>query len=1378
MDSYLRISMLENVLKQIVCKIVCGSVNGTGFLVSENRLLTARHCITDYIHDKKEIEVFLEGKKLDTNISLLHEDADIDIAVLEVDSEFDITHIQLSAIQPRQKMKWSSLGFPKDKTSSHFVYGQVANILSTTLARADIDLTIDPEYALSDYSGLSGAPVTVDNRIVGILRLQSENSLNALSIYSCKDILTKFDIDFESDSEPEDIDNGIVVRNDFQNSFENKLLSLNTSNMLIIGVHGIGKTTFCREFTPLNSSLLFGGTYSLTSDKNGKSSLIKAQPEELYDWLSVKISNLLGLGVPEKPENLSLPKIQYNVSDLFRRLSEHYKDKNKKIVFFVDAINELMPKDQQSLSTLLAILPVSLPDNIKIVFSSTSYEVVSTYISEHLSKDAIIALPVLTEQEVVNYCSKHINEDLLDSDLIDKVISIAEGHPLYLTYITNYVNKSKDISLENFPVFSGTIENYYENIWNRIVNDPESLFLLGVICRLREEIQSDYLKLILDDNQRKQYISTINKISHLLIIEDDFFTIYHDSFAEFLKSKTEDIADLVNSQLAEFCLKNPDIKYSKINLIYHLLQSQEHKKTAINSCNQQWVDECVTVGVQPDQLLYDIKQALSFALNIEENRADSVNTIRLLLLLDRIEFRYNTTFVSDVGLTANALISLRKPDEVLNQIIRYDLLLTDPYQTFDIIKSLNDYGYKELALKTVQILSNDIMHRFEETIKTPSDLDEYVLIYKSFLWVQVLFSYILNESRIDNFHHIIQMFRGQLNSIQMKDSDQLMATSRVAGAIISSNVKLNSLANPDFDFGTVINSTEVLLPLFSAIADLYTSTDTNILKTSLEYIFKNINILLNIENSIKDYFNDYTVNMFFELNAPNDLIDKLITIYSYGNIHNDISLKLTLDNNVDVDIDNIHKYYITKSILHYTNSSLDEPQIHHFNDANYLAFFDSIIESLAYCNGRLKFLTENINQTELQVITRKLSTLVDSLLFMLKDRTDWDSCYSIPENLAPTLWKYISIIYKRYLPHDTLILLKTLNSKFDTQFGLYNEGFRRSLDNVINNLIVGVETNSEIEDKIFELLNKWKNYVLEGVENRHELIPELFQLIIYFNQINATDIAEQVYQEILARSVGPSWYKEDRFSLLTDTFKLIGNSNITSSSQIIEIANCLERASGEMTFQRYVRHAKDAFVGVLCSKGLYQTAFNYYKRQVAGSTPQLKEDVQKGSVDYVTPIKGMNYPGGQLVEQDCILQIISRADNVHWRLRWALLEIFQCGDERYFDKFTIEFANLFNSNTNEIDQKAMQSRLKLIVDTELSQSDKNKFLTTLLDNVSTEKQVLLCNFFGFIPSESKDELQTSINKNQQNTDTEKTVIDPASSFIKGEIGKLSVFEEI
>jgi len=1373
MDSYLRIIMLENILQQIVCKIICGTDNGTGFLISKNKLLTARHCISDYINEKKEIEIFLNNEKIDTNVHLLYNDADTDVAILEVASNFDVEHIRLSAIKPRQKMQWTSWGFPDAKTSGQFTYGQVANLLSTTVARSDIDLTINPEYSLSNYSGLSGSPVIVGNKIVGILRLQTNNSLNALSICSFTDVLTSFDIDFETDSEYEEVNNGIVVRNDFQNEFETKLLSSNISYMLLIGVHGIGKTTFCREFTPLSTSILFGGTYSLTSEKNGKSTLVKAQPHELYDWLNVKISNLLGLAVPAESNNLNLSKIQSNTFELLQRLSKHCVDENRKVVFFIDAINELALKDSQSLNTLLAVLPISLPNNIQIVFTSNSYETVSNHVSDYIIKNSILILPILTQQQVADYCSYHIDDGLLNNDLIDRVISVAEGHPLYLTYITSYINTSKDTSLANFPVFSGTIENYYENLWDKIISEPESLFLLGIICRLREEIQSDYLKLTLDDSQRKQYISTINQVSHLLIEENEFIAIYHNSFAEFLKSKTEDIADSVNKQLAEFCLNHPDIKYAKLNLIYHLLRSQQYKEVAINSCNQQWVDECVTLGVQPDQLLTDIKQALSSALNTNEDRADSVSTIRLLLLLDRIEFRYNSTFMSNISLTANALISLGKPNEVLNQIIRYDLLLTDPYQTFDIIKSLNDFGYHKQAIKALKTLEDDIFDRFYKMQNTSVELQEYILIYKCLLMVQVISSYILKENRLDASQHIVQSFRSLLDSVQMEESDRLIAVSRVTGAMISSNLILNP-TYPKINFDSIKNSTDLLLSLFNALADLYTLSDNNILTVSLEDTFKNISNLLTIKNSIKEHFNNYTLNIFYELNAPNDLINQLVVIYNYSDTHENIHLKLTLDNNVDIDNENIHKYYITKSILYYIKASLDEPQIYHFKDSGYDAFFKSIIENLAYCNGRLKFAKDEL---EIQSIASSLSALVDTLLFALEDRTDWDNSYSIPEHLAPNLWRYISIIYKRYLPNHIVTLLEKLNSQFDSQFGLYNEGFRRSLNNIIINLIINVEQDSEVEDELFGLLDKWKNYVLEGVENRHELIPELFQLIVYFTQINATGIAEQIYQEILAHSMGPSWYKDNRLTLLTDTFNLIDNSDTTHSSQIIEIANCLERASGEMTFQRYVRQAKDNFVGVLCSKRLYQTAFNYYRRQIAGNISQLKEDVQRGSIDYITPIKGMNYPGGQLIEQDSILQIVSNATDVHWRLKWALLEIFQCGDERYFDRFTIEFANLFNSDVNEIEIKAMLSRLKLIVDTELPLSNRDKFLEKIIGNVSEERQAVLCSFFSFTPSvtEPKDELQVVIN-NEQDADIESispnnNIFDPLDSLIPGEIGK-------
>ena len=37
--------MIENFVKASTCKVDCGNELGTGFLVSESMVLTARHCV-------------------------------------------------------------------------------------------------------------------------------------------------------------------------------------------------------------------------------------------------------------------------------------------------------------------------------------------------------------------------------------------------------------------------------------------------------------------------------------------------------------------------------------------------------------------------------------------------------------------------------------------------------------------------------------------------------------------------------------------------------------------------------------------------------------------------------------------------------------------------------------------------------------------------------------------------------------------------------------------------------------------------------------------------------------------------------------------------------------------------------------------------------------------------------------------------------------------------------------------------------------------------------------------------------------------------------------------------------------------------------------
>ncbi|WP_217619616.1 hypothetical protein, partial [Achromobacter sp. GbtcB20] len=74
--------------------------------------------------------------------------------------------------------------------------------------------------------------------------------------------------------------------------------------------------------------------------------------------------------------------------------------------------------------------------------------------------------------------------------------------------------------------------------------------------------------------------------------------------------------------------------------------------------------------------------------------------------------------------------------------------------------------------------------------------------------------------------------------------------------------------------------------------------------------------------------------------------------------------------------------------------------------------------------------------------------------------------------------------------------------------------------------------------------------------------------------------AEQTYRRDLSMSMGPSWYKEDQLGLLITALRHLP---VTGGAMLSlpKVAGLLERASGELTFQRFARHAKSELIAEL-----------------------------------------------------------------------------------------------------------------------------------------------------------------------------------------------------
>jgi hypothetical protein len=339
--------------------------------------------------------------------------------------------------------------------------------------------------------------------------------------------------------------------------------------------------------------------------------------------------------------------------------------------------------------------------------------------------------------------------------------------------------------------------------------------------------------------------------------------------------------------------------------------------------------------------------------------------------------------------------------------------------------------------------------------------------------------------------------------------------------------------------------------------------------------------------------------------------------------------------------------------------------------------------------------------------------------FSLAQRKDWQYSYAIPESVFPIVWKRIAIIYRDCYSSDVHRFLANVEARAPSQLGLYSEGFRQSLSELIRSLVSN-DIDENQTGALFTLLQVWKDYVVGGVENRHELIPELLKLIPLFVKIGAQEEASRLYDIVLSVSMGPSWYKESQFSIMNTALEQISLEENPASKFPI-VAGYLERASGEMTFQRYIRHEKSSLIGELFRRGMYAQGIQYFKRQSCGSTVELLRDAQTGTTDRISPTVGMRFPGGALDEQHAVLGMVRNATDIDWKLRWALLEIFLCGDSRHITDYAVEYAKLINEVHDTDVVRKMLQRLGLLVASEISFKERPNFMVAFINSLDSAR---------------------------------------------------------
>lgn len=1309
--------MIDNIIRTATCRVSCGNESGTGQLITGCNVLTARHCVIPAIVSETPIELTFSRPEGDITLAatIIAQSEEMDACILSVSQPLECQPIPLNLAMPREGDNWRSFGYPSGKTTvGHRVFGTISHLLDAPKLKMDIDLTVDPSVTLQDNRGLSGAAVVCANASRGMILFKMNGTLGAISLQQLAKFLTENGIQMPQlgagESDPADRRGNLAARSVFQESFEQMITSNPREYVFLEGAHGIGKTTFCSEFEPENRALFILGTYSVVSQGRGPGANYRAQPEVFFEWLSTAVSTLL-TGRNSRKEERTYPALVLETSALLEAFSQYCVSIDRHGILFLDGLNEVQSMDPSVLVKLIGLLPQSLPQRVTIVLTAPNYHAVAGSLSGRVNSDNIISLPPLSDEASAAYCWQELTKDKATPALVGSICEKAQGHPLYLRYLIEYANSySEGDVLGDFPTLNGPIEEYYESLWTRLLEDENAIQFLAIMARLRWGIETSDLLKILTHTEQAVYISTFARIRHLLL-RPDTTTIYHSSFTEFLVSKTKSLETVVQSRLVEFCLKESHLEYCVLNVVFHLLRADDTGRSrAVTVCNQDWIDKCVELGVEPDTLLFDIEATIHFAVSL----GPAVEVIRLLLLSQRVSFRYNTLFAQSAHLIAEALIALKRPREALKHAVRFKTLIVAPEEGLQIAFRLIEHQYKKEALELLKLLHQRVLEGYSHCFKK---FDPEVFLYLSRLRLETLFFMrhadgpVGMRQIIGALDHAVRVFEAALKEAPPEVFEECF--SRVQSVCTSYFLCIYDAYTP---LAQLKRAGEQAVPpnfLLSAMATLLECEDSlgkyNLPNdiTSLPQVFADIEEVIKAGASVEKHLVLTVVDTLIQLRAPTSIVQ---LVADKDEKFSPQPLKIKAENWVDVDFQSIHRGATEWRTLAFLNNDFDCPLVGAFDETGWLSSIDQLIRALSWCEGKARRAKADENEIlRLQTLEMLKTRVLQPLTFTLAQRVKWQDSYAIPENAFPLIYDRVTILLMDCYPEELPAFIHDLSSRATDQCGLYSEGFREVMFAIFQKLTIR-EMDPSLFDEAFGLLQHWKDHVVCSVENRHELVPELLRLIPLFVKVGATEEAERLYCYMLGVSMGPSWYKEDQLGLMVSVLrKMPPSDNVQAVLPLV--AGYLERASGEMTFQRFIRHEKQALLGELFRRGRFVSGCRYFKRQICGTTAELLSEAQHGVIDKPSPMVGMRFPGGALDEQHAILQMVRNADGLDWRLRWALLEIFQFGDERHQDDYAAEYAKIVNkAGIDAATLSEMVSRAEFVVGAEIDPKERNRFL--------------------------------------------------------------------
>lgn len=1310
--------MIGNLIKAATCRVACGADSGTGWLIAPGRVLTARHCVLAALNDGALVELhFPNGKGVPVAGKIVAHSEEQDTCVLAVEPEAAMQPLPLSLDLPPEGEPWETFGYPEGKIAlGHRLSGKIAQVLEFPALKIDLDLLIAPEEALTVYKGMSGATVVCDGHAVGMIRLKLDGTVAAISLEQLQLFLTENGVVLPAKA-PAPEEPSLADRGSFAEVFTKAVQDRAGSYLFLEGAHGYGKSTFCAHFRTDDMVLVNLGAYRLLSPDSTLGADYRAQPAVFGEWLATAITGLVTGQSPRKEEK-DYPQWIRLTEQYLEAFSQYCAKSQRQGVLFLDGLNEV--SSASLLGELIGLLPLKLPAHVTVVLTAPNYSTIAAALGSRVKSGDVHALPPLSDAASHQHCVRMLKPERRLPHVIDRICEKARGHPLYLRYLIEYANhQPADDTLAEFPVLSGVIEDYYRGIWAKLLSDDSAINLLALMARLRSGIPLSAFTKILTTAERGQFVSVLSRIRHLLARADST-AIYHASFAAFILEQTAAIDAPTYRRLADFCQRESKVRYCTFNGIYHLLRAEDDQ--AFAACNQAWIDSAVLLGAEPDALLADVADVLKRAVA----RAPADEVFRMMLLSQRIGFRYDTLFALSARSMAEALISIGRPWEALQHVLRQKTLIVGPEDALQIGYLLHRYDYDREALALLDRVQDRIMENYYESMR----LDHFLQLCSWHIQTIFLMRLANGANGMKQVMTVSKLAR-QACEQDIKDPDE---ADRYLRRVDSASATYFLTFRDEYAELARLKEHVTEIPprvfpiLCTALLQFENSVDAYDLPKSREALAKLFTDLAELAPSaaLEPAMAEGVTDSLVRLGAPTPIVE---LFGAKGGLKTPPPIQIKAKNGVDVDFRAVNETRNLWRVAAFLDPQFKCPDAGAFYGTGWIDALERMVGALYWCDGRGRRAKADGDEGARGACRDLLKQrVIDPLLFTLRQRAQWKDSYAMPENLLPPVYRQLAEVLSDCFPEELPAWLENLAAGVDGQWGLYSEGFRNSAYCVVHELMRD-KPSDQLAPLILKVLQGWRDHVLRGVENRHELVPEILRLMPHFAVLGAHEEADRLYEHLLSVSMGPSWYKEDQLGLLVDA---LGSLKVSADAQarFPQIAGYLERASGEMTFQRYVRAEKGSLIGQIVRQGKYRAAVAYFRRQCCGSLSELWADAQQGTIDRLGPLQGQRFPGGALEDQAAVLAMVRNASAAPWMVRWALLEIFFCGDDRHWDDYASEFAKLANEVGAEPE---VIRRSAFIADAEIPASERAKFALPFRSTLKPELHAAFAAVLAGLP---------------------------------------------